>query len=234
MARRKGTGYTRPSEPLVNEWLRPVTKWRNWHNPRDLTWNKWEHGKRRFQEAHWKREARKQAERLLELGNVTVKAGYIYDFQYDGYGLIVKREPTGKRWLDYVPLIGRREYSVARGGDCPCEDVAYFVPEFPFSERADYYRRMGMSKHDAWEAARLAVLDAAHEHLNSDILEIHVVITVGNEEYYNCCLWTNKPIDVNDKQEVLELVASAEGLNWIICSVEAERAELTAGQVGPM
>jgi hypothetical protein len=226
--------YTRPSEPLINEWLRPVVRRRVWRSPRDLAWNKWEHGKRRFQEAHWIREARKQAEHLLELGNVTVKASYIYDFPYDGYGEIVQREPAGRRWLDYVPLQGSREYRVARGDDYPANDTAYFVPEFPFSERLDYHCRIGMPRHDAWEAARLAVLDAAHKHLSSDTQEIHVVIVVDGEEYYNCCSWSDEPIDPDDKLEALELVASVEGLDWIIRSVEAERAELTAGQVGPV
>lgn len=234
IARTGSLYYIRPSEPLTNEWLRPAVKQRNWRSPRDLAWNKWEHGKHRVQEAHWKRKARKQAERLLQLGNVTVKASYVYDLPYDDYGDIVRRKPAGKRWLDYIPLQGRHEYYVARGEDCPCEDTGYFVPEFPFSERLDCYRRAGMAKHDAWEAARLAVLDAAHKHLSSDIQEIHVIITVDDEEYYNCSSWSEKPVYVDDKREVLEFIASVEGLQWIIDEVEAERAELAAGQVGPL
>ena len=227
--------YPRPTEPLVNEWLRPTCKQRTFRAPRQLARNRWEHGTRRFQDAAWERLKERQAKELLALGGVTGKAEYVYDYDpFDG-DVIETKQPWGRRWLDYVPLHGSREYYVARGDDSPCYDRGYFVPGWTFDERLDYYRRMGMPRHDAWERARNAVLQAAHDYLKRDNGEVHFVVTIDGEEYVDSY---GRPddgeyINCDDPQDVLELVAEIEGLKWIIEKVTAERAELGAGQVGP-
>lgn len=233
---KSGGGWQRPTEPLVNEWLRPSFYKRKWTAPRQLSWNKWEHGTRRFQDAAWKRLKERQASELLALGGVEVKAEYIYDYDPFDEDVIENSEPYGRRWLDYVPLHGSHKYYVARGtASRPCDDRGYFVPGWTFDERLDYYRRTGMPRHDAWECARNAVLQAAHNHLKRENSEVHFVVTVDGEEYVDSYgrLDDSEYIDCDDPQDVLELVAEIEGLKWIIEKVTAERAELAAGQVGP-
>lgn len=227
--------YPRPTEPLVNEWLRPTCKQRTFRAPRQLARNRWEHGTRRFQDAAWERLKERQAKELLALGGVTVKAEYVYDYDQFDEDMIETKRPWGRRWLDYVPLRGSREYYVARGEDSPCYDRGYFVPGWTFDERLENYRRMGMPRHDAWERARNAVLQAAHDYLKRDNGEVHFVVTIDGEEYVDSY---GRPddgeyINCDDPQDVLELVAEIEGLKWIIERVTAERAELGAGQVGP-
>lgn len=232
---KRGGGYTRPSAPIQNEWLVPVYRQRPFKvRAKGLVWNKWEYGQSRFRDAAWERCRKASAARLLELGGVTVEAEAIYDFHYEDYGEIVSREPLARRWLDYVPLVGSREYRVANGDDYPSRYVAYFVPDWAFDDRLDYYRRSGMPRHDAWECARTDVLEAAHKHLRNDATEISVTVCVDGEEYLHTVAWTEEYLDTSDPQDVLEFVTKIEGLDWIIRKVETERSELAAGQVGPL
>lgn len=197
-----------------------------------ISQNKWNYGQRRFTDIAVEHTGERLVRELLMFSNVKIEAEYVEAMLWGDEDRVERKKPSGACWEDYIPLrLQGREYRVAHNYANP---EAFFVPEWPFGERLDYYQRVGASRQVARDCARNGVRQAAVDYLNNDISEVHVRLEIDGTEYldvYNR-IGANKYIDTEDTESVLKFLFQTEGLQWIIDRVRTEQAELAAGQVG--